>query len=157
MFLPTGDYSESRPFKIFISLLDKWEIGAPLTDVLVYDAFKAIKQFVDEQQETSEDVSTCICLFFSPARFEHVKMVVTASTLYEAVEPQAIWRHLLRSISGEVIGSRTHCEVGNVASFRSVRSSYSSSILREYAWLLSCSNDVPFKMKKLRQSTCPYV
>jgi hypothetical protein len=42
MFEPSKDYSQSRPFKIFISLLDKWEIGAPLTHVLVYDAFKAI-------------------------------------------------------------------------------------------------------------------
>ena len=42
MFHPSLDYSQARPFKIFISLLDKWEIGSPLTDVLVYDAFKAI-------------------------------------------------------------------------------------------------------------------
>jgi hypothetical protein len=47
MFSPSADYSESRPFKIFISLLDKWEIGSPLTEALVYDAFKAIKQLVD--------------------------------------------------------------------------------------------------------------
>jgi hypothetical protein len=32
-----------RPFKIFISLLDKWEIGSLLTDVLVLDAFRALK------------------------------------------------------------------------------------------------------------------
>jgi hypothetical protein len=56
MFSPSGDYSESRPFKIFISLLDKWEIGAALTDVLVYDAFKAIKQYVELNPDTSEDV-----------------------------------------------------------------------------------------------------
>lgn len=56
MFSPSGDYAESRPFKIFISLLDKWEIGAALTDVIVYDAFKAIKQFVESNPDTSEDV-----------------------------------------------------------------------------------------------------
>jgi hypothetical protein len=56
MFTPSGDYSESRPFKIFISLLDKWEIGAALTDVLVYDAFRAIKQFVESNPDTAEDV-----------------------------------------------------------------------------------------------------
>ena len=32
-----------RPFKIFISLLDKWEIGAALTEVLVLDAFAALR------------------------------------------------------------------------------------------------------------------
>jgi hypothetical protein len=46
MFSPSGEYSESRPFKIFISLLDKWEIGSPLTDVLVLDAFRALKQLL---------------------------------------------------------------------------------------------------------------
>jgi len=43
MFSPSGEYSESRPFKIFISLLDKWEIGSALTDILVLDALKAIR------------------------------------------------------------------------------------------------------------------
>jgi hypothetical protein len=56
MFAPSGDYSESRPFKIFISLLDKWEIGAALTDVLVYDTFRAVKQFVESNSDTAEDV-----------------------------------------------------------------------------------------------------
>lgn len=32
-----------RPFKIFISLLDKWEIGGPLTEILVLDAFAALR------------------------------------------------------------------------------------------------------------------
>lgn len=57
MFSPSGEYSESRPFKIFISLLDKWEIGGPLADILIYDAFKAIKQLMEENKEGSDDVS----------------------------------------------------------------------------------------------------
>ena len=56
MFEPSGEYAESRPFKIFVSLLDKWEIGAVLTDVLVYDAFKAIKQFIESDSTSGEDV-----------------------------------------------------------------------------------------------------
>lgn len=56
MISPSGEYAESRPFKIFISLLDKWEIGAPLTQVLIYDAFKAIKNLVDAATEGSQDV-----------------------------------------------------------------------------------------------------
>jgi hypothetical protein len=56
MFEPSGDYSESRPFKIFISLLDKWEIGVALTDGLVYDALRAIKQFVELNPDMAEDV-----------------------------------------------------------------------------------------------------
>lgn len=56
MFSPSGEYAESRPFKIFISLLDKWEIGGPLTDALVYDSFKAIKQLVQISMDGNNDV-----------------------------------------------------------------------------------------------------
>ena len=38
MFSPSTEYAQSRPFKIFISLLDKWEIGSALTEVLVLDS-----------------------------------------------------------------------------------------------------------------------
>ncbi len=57
MVSPSGDYVESRPFKIFISLLDKWEVGAPLTAVLVYDALKAVKNLMEHPVDSSEDVS----------------------------------------------------------------------------------------------------
>jgi hypothetical protein len=60
MFSPSGDYSESRPFKIFISLLDKWEIGGPLTEILVYDSFKAIKRLIEAASDEKEDVRTCL-------------------------------------------------------------------------------------------------
>ena len=62
MFNPSGEYSENRPFKIFISLLDKWEIGAPLTEVLVYDSFRAIKQHMGKPAESAEDVRQSLCL-----------------------------------------------------------------------------------------------
>lgn len=57
MISPSGEYAESRPFKIFISLLDKWEIGAPLTEALVYDAFKAVMDLLENPTEGGEDVS----------------------------------------------------------------------------------------------------
>ena len=57
MISPSGEYAESRPFKIFISLLDKWEIGAPLTETLVYDAFKAVMNLMENPTEGGEDVS----------------------------------------------------------------------------------------------------
>ena len=56
MFSPSEEYSESRPFKIFISLLDKWEIGSPLTEVLIYDALKAIRQHLQSSSDGREDV-----------------------------------------------------------------------------------------------------
>lgn len=48
---------ESRPFKIFISLLDKWELGGPLVEVLLYDALKAAKRGAIQDGEASGDVS----------------------------------------------------------------------------------------------------
>ncbi|KAK2464744.1 hypothetical protein APHAL10511_003162 [Amanita phalloides] len=92
MFNPSGDYSENRPFKIFISLLDKWEIGVPLTGVLVYDAFKAIKQHMDKPPENGED------------------MMMTASTLYDAVEPQIAWKMLLTNLFDDLLSDGTKVE-----------------------------------------------
>ncbi|KAG6336234.1 hypothetical protein ID866_2853 [Astraeus odoratus] len=80
MFSPSEEYSESRPFKIFISLLDKWEIGSALTEVLIYDALKAIRQHMQAGSDAGEDI------------------VMTASTLLEAVEPSMLWKQLLSSI-----------------------------------------------------------
>ncbi|KAF8131645.1 Dopey, N-terminal-domain-containing protein [Boletus edulis] len=80
MFTPSGEYSESRPFKIFISLLDKWEIGSPLTESLIYDTLKAIRQHMTAELETKEDIT------------------MTASTLLEATEPSILWKQLLKSI-----------------------------------------------------------
>jgi hypothetical protein len=41
--IETGTAERQRPFKIFISLLDKWEIGGALTEVLVLDAFASLR------------------------------------------------------------------------------------------------------------------
>lgn len=60
MFSPSTEYPESRPFKIFISLLDKWEIGAPLSEAIVLDAFKALKSLIESDIASSEDVGVCI-------------------------------------------------------------------------------------------------
>ena len=68
MFSPSTDYSESRPFKICISLLDKWEIGASLTEDLVYDAFKAIKQLAESSSDSGGDVT--VSIFFMLRRLD---------------------------------------------------------------------------------------
>ncbi|KAJ7665387.1 Dopey, N-terminal-domain-containing protein [Mycena polygramma] len=91
MVSPSGEYAESRPFKIFISLLDKWEIGAPLTESLAFDSFKAIKHLI-ENADGGEDVT------------------MTASTLYEAVEPHVLWKKLLSAVFDEITGDGTRVE-----------------------------------------------
>ncbi|KAH8099733.1 Dopey, N-terminal-domain-containing protein [Cristinia sonorae] len=92
MFSPSTEYARSRPFKIFVSLLDKWEIGSALSEALVLDAFKAIKIGIDSGFDTGED------------------MTMTASTLYEAVEPSALWRQLLKSVLSDIEGRNSSYE-----------------------------------------------
>ncbi|KAJ8503598.1 hypothetical protein ONZ45_g10714 [Pleurotus djamor] len=99
MMTPSADYMESRPFKIFISLLDKWEVGAALTEVLVYDAFRAIKTLVEVGGESAEDLT------------------MTASTLYEAVEPSILWKHLLSHVYKELSGDGIQTEAIRMVSF----------------------------------------
>lgn len=49
---------DPRPYKIFISLLDKWEIGSPLTEVLIIDSVKAVQQHLKHEPLLSDgDVS----------------------------------------------------------------------------------------------------
>jgi len=48
-----------RPFKIFISLLDKWEIGAVLTEVLVLDAFGSLQKNLRPEDDHDEVCSNC--------------------------------------------------------------------------------------------------
>lgn len=92
MFNPSIDYSPSRPFKIFISLLDKWEIGSPLTEALVFDAFKAIQKALGSGPDVADDLS------------------MTASTLYEAVEPHLLWKQLFAAIHADVVANRSNLE-----------------------------------------------
>lgn len=62
MLHPSPEYPSSRPFKIFISLLDKWEIGGPLTDEIVLDVFRAIKSHLHISKAGSEDVCEFLTL-----------------------------------------------------------------------------------------------
>ncbi|KAG2022683.1 hypothetical protein CC2G_000411 [Coprinopsis cinerea AmutBmut pab1-1] len=99
MFSPSDEYSESRPFKIFISLLDKWEIGGPLADVLIYEAFEAIKKLMEDKRDGGDD------------------LVMTASTLYEALEPEILWKPLLGAIFKELSEENGSTEALQLALF----------------------------------------
>lgn len=109
MFSPSTEYPESRPFKIFISLLDKWEIGGALTEAMVLDAFKALKSLIELDAASSEDVGA-FCLL-SLCFLSSVQAVMTASTLYEAVEPHIVWKQLLAAILSELNGDGSRNEV----------------------------------------------
>ncbi|KZT08595.1 uncharacterized protein LAESUDRAFT_757319 [Laetiporus sulphureus 93-53] len=99
MFSPLADYSPSRPYKIFVSLLDKWEIGFPLTEVLVYDAFKALKATIEAGSDSGDDLS------------------ITASTVYEAVEPQLLWKQMFTAIYNEVALEKSRTEACDMVQY----------------------------------------
>ncbi|KAJ1596438.1 hypothetical protein NDA11_000447 [Ustilago hordei] len=75
--LDTADRQKS--YRIFISLLDKWEIGQSLTRVLALDAFQAISTKVAKGQE--EDLMT------------------TAKMLFEVVDPSLLYGRFLEAIT----------------------------------------------------------
>lgn len=50
-----ADEEPQRPFKIFLSLQDKYEIGGPLAELLALPALRAIKQAVETGQDSSRN------------------------------------------------------------------------------------------------------
>jgi len=73
--------------------------------VLIYDSFAAIKQHVEASSNGKEDVSEVIFQVFPLYAQPHViQVVMTASTLYEAAEPQLVWRKLLHAVFDDITG-----------------------------------------------------
>lgn len=80
-----------KPYRILISLLDKWSLGLPITNALIIDTFKALRKRLQSQdgeqqskKATSSDVST------------------TAKMLFEAVDPFALYRQFYLAICEEI-------------------------------------------------------
>lgn len=60
---------------------------------------------------------------------------MTASTLYQAVEPRVVWRQLLGSILQEIIGDGIDCEVRPLSS--SCAHTIDMLCIRRFIWLIS--------------------
>ncbi|KAH8923425.1 hypothetical protein BT69DRAFT_1350163 [Atractiella rhizophila] len=73
---------KQRPFKIFISLLDKWEIGATLTEYGIVGMLQALK----EASEGGE---------------AHDEVIMSANMLIDSLDPGIVWRCLWKSILEE--------------------------------------------------------
>lgn len=67
----TDTMDRQRPFKIFISLLDKWEIGAALTEVLVLDAFAALSTSL-RPNDDHDEVSCAMAVFFGARSLQSI-------------------------------------------------------------------------------------
>lgn len=69
-----------RPFKVFIALLDKWEIGGPLSRALSLDAFRALKGVLKPEDTQDE-------------------LLLTANILFDSLDPFTTWKSIYESIS----------------------------------------------------------
>lgn len=94
----TGD---TRPFKIFVSLLDRWEIGAPVTEALAIDALTALKAGLGRSEESDDVCGSNIFIGVDTDMISQILMAAT--TLYEALEPQILWQQLYTAVRREII------------------------------------------------------
>ncbi|KAF8684488.1 Dopey, N-terminal [Rhizoctonia solani] len=92
------DTGDTRPFKIFVSLLDRWEIGGPLTELLIIDAFGALKNALERSPDNAD-------------------LVTAASTLYEAIEPQILWQQLYATARTEILSGASDLKALEMISF----------------------------------------
>lgn len=112
MDVQTADtVDRQRPFKIFISLLDKWEIGGPLTEVLVLDAFAALQASL-RPNDDHDEASFCANQF---GRDEMLtpgfsQLLMTGNMLFEIIDPFLMWKQIYASVR-ENIGSSGKIEV----------------------------------------------
>lgn len=96
--LETQSLDAQKPFKVFLSLLDRWEVGAALSNKLVMPALEAIRAGLPRVSASiREEVSS----FFSPLcpETDDVQMIDTATAVYEAVEPIIVWRAMFTSLA----------------------------------------------------------
>ncbi|KAE8270920.1 hypothetical protein A4X09_0g1426 [Tilletia walkeri] len=109
-----------RPYRIFISLLDKYEIGHALTEVLVLDAFQAValqaqlrdslvKGSADskqqhQQNEGQEEKGPNSSNLNAAAILSIDDLLTTARMLFEAVDPFVTYRQFFLSLRAELGG-----------------------------------------------------
>lgn len=82
---------EQRPFRILLALLDKWEIGYPVTEALVLDASRCLKDVM--HQEGKEELR------------------MTAGVLWEGLDPYLTWKMLFGAVKSEMQGESDQTEV----------------------------------------------
>lgn len=88
-----------RPYKIFVSLLDKWSIGQPLTNVLILDTYHSLQHQMKgvEGEATASDASL---------KAAATDISTTAKMLFEVVDPFATYRQFYYAIVDEMQGTQ---------------------------------------------------
>jgi hypothetical protein len=97
MEISTNTLDSARPFRIFVSLLDRWEVGYPLSMALVYDALNVAME-VDQNGSVEEVVKENVRCFDSEREKSILKLTdwllqarMAARAVYEGVEPYIFW------------------------------------------------------------------
>lgn len=113
----------ARGFKVFISLLDKWEIGALLTESCVVDAAKALRSKLgdgdsDEVRSllpfllslppipasSSPPVSPCARASLTLGLASHEQLLMTGNMLLEVLDPFLLWKQLYIALRADLAG-----------------------------------------------------
>jgi len=74
-----------RPYRVFISLLDKYEIGQPLTSVLILDALKILSRLLNSSSSSSSNTN-------SNSYLRRKELETTGKMLFDSVDPYALYR-----------------------------------------------------------------
>ena len=108
--MQTSD-SEATPWRIFVCMLDKWEIGGPLTDCLVYDALRTC--YNTFSNEANRDSDVCPLYGSCVPTTSHFQTFVAMFQLYEAVQPWAFWKQIFLTLYTEIKASQHRTEVNH--------------------------------------------
>ncbi|KAI8058468.1 Dopey, N-terminal-domain-containing protein [Syncephalis plumigaleata] len=73
-----------RPFKIIISLLDKWELGQPMVKETLLDVMISLRLHVTSQSTLTD---------------EEANLIKTANMLFDVLEPWQIWSTIARLVN----------------------------------------------------------
>ncbi|GAA5834665.1 hypothetical protein JCM9279_007075 [Rhodotorula babjevae] len=87
----------ARGFKVFISLLDKWEIGALLTESCVVDAAKALESKLGDGDSD--------------------ELLLTGNMLLEVLDPFLLWKQLFVALRADLAGDPSSEDAVELARF----------------------------------------
>lgn len=102
-----------RPFRIFVSLLDRWEIGSVLTQHLVLELFAALESTLKVEGNNDEvslfDILRTSLVDFS--RASQNQLLVTASMLFEGLDPYLTWQQFFLSLRDQLQSAKPTSDV----------------------------------------------
>ena len=90
--------NRSKPFKVFLSLLDRWEIGVALTDALCLQALQSLRSFLTVETP-SED------------------LVIASRMLISGLDPFLLWRKLFQAVAGTMQGKDSSTDGLEICAF----------------------------------------